>query len=243
MRVINYNSTLQHLLKYKVSLFKNKKGQFFLVFAIVMIFFIALLTYEYNTAWSTVEIENFEELNKNYAHEKNVVANDAIYSGEDPEGVAQSLEDFGREFSTYSQNVDPNYGFYQVYYDPNAQKFYIQNFLSNGRMITLSGPSLTGDEVVELTIPSTTTTTTGHIYLDGMGDNFGIPVSTELVDFDPEYNQMVLDLDQLGPNDAVCVTLQNIASGIVCFPLQSLVSGAAITLTTDNNENVDVEIV
>ena len=225
------------------NMFKNKKGQFFLMFALVMIFFIALITYQYNEVWSAVEIENFDELNDNYAHEKNVVVNSQIAQGASPETIADELEEFGEDFSTYSREVDPNYGFYQVYYDPNTQMLYIQNFLSNGRMITLSGSSLTGEEVVELTIPSTTTTVTGHIYLNGFGDSMAIPVSTELVDFDDEYNQMQFDVTQMGPNDLVCVTMQNIASSEVCLTQQALLNGITTSLTTDDGNNIDVAVI
>ena len=217
-----------------------KKGQFFIVFAIVMIFFIALVTYQYNTAWSTVEIENFEELNENYAHEQNVVVNDAIYSGDSPEDVAEVLQEFGEEYSSYSQEVDPNYGFYQIYYDPNSQKIYLQNFLSNGRTITLSGPTLTGEEVVEFTIPSTSTTSTGTISLDVGGQIIEQSVSAELTDFDEDYNQMQLNIEDL---PYIQIGIQGMESTPITISQSYLQASTTYSATMSyNGDAVQVEV-
>ncbi len=170
----------------------HKKGQFFLVFAIVIIFFLFLMTATYNSAWSMVEIENFEELNDNFAYEQDVVINKAIYDGTD---VAVELDNFGTTFSAYSGTVDPNYGFYQIYQDPNTGVIYIQNFLSNGKTITLSGESLTGEEVVQLTVASLSTGSVGTIALDVGGQILEESVEVPLVNYDDESNQVALDLE------------------------------------------------
>ena len=195
------------------------------------------MTATYNSAWSMVEIENFEELNDNFAYEQDVVINKAIYDGTD---VASELNEFGETFSSYSETVDPNYGFYQIYQDPNTGVIYIQNFLSNGKTISISGESLVGDEIIELTVASSSTESEGTIALDVGGQILEDSVSAPLVDYNEDYNQAQLQIDD--PTLlALTVSVVGLDEASLTFTPTQLETGYSLSTSYDGDA-VDVDV-
>ncbi len=216
----------------------NKKGQFFLVFAIVIIFFLFLVTATYNSAWSLVEIENFEELSDNFGYEQDVVINKAIYEGAD---VANNLEEFGTTFAAYSGTVDPNFGFYQVYQDPNTGKIHINNFLPDGRTITLEATdsTFTGAEQFNLVVASSTTETDGTISLDVGGQVMEDTVSTELINYEGDYNTLEIDAVE-----NLILSIEGVSGQVVLSGGEAgmLDVGGTTTFSTDDFGTINVEV-
>ncbi len=213
----------------------NKKGQFFIVFAIVFIFLIAMLTFQYNSAWSTVNLENFEELSENYEHEQTVVINNAIYEGEAP---GEALGEFGEQYSAYSGEVDPNFGFVSTYYDEAADKLYIYNFLPDETIALTpnSGFDLSSEEIALTILAPFQDNTQGTISLDVGGQVIEQTVETELINFDEGYAQAVID----GPPENYFLVVGVDGGESSTIPIGLNAGGY---LTTEEGQTVDVSLI
>jgi hypothetical protein len=95
----------------------DKRGQIFIMIALVLIIFIYLATTGYNSYSEIVALEEFEQLSENYETEAHKVANKAIYEGEDSAGQSKAIQDFTTEYKEFSNQIDPNFGMAYIYTD------------------------------------------------------------------------------------------------------------------------------
>lgn len=87
----------------------NKRGQFFILGAIILALALFVLMVKLNTFDETVLIKDFYPLSENYKTESVKVVNDAIAQG----GATtpnKALDDFTQKYLNYARTIDPNAG-------------------------------------------------------------------------------------------------------------------------------------
>ena len=128
----------------------NKKGQLFLLIAIVIILITFPIIAEYNTIRVGVALEDFNELSQGYTTESPKVINAALFSGKDP---VLSLNEFTNRYLDYARQKEPTFGILYAYRD-EAGKIHIVNTLNNA-VLTLEFTSGLGQQV-QLSLPCDT---------------------------------------------------------------------------------------
>jgi hypothetical protein len=93
----------------------NKKGQFYLIAAILFCLAIFSVTIQFNKLEEKILLDDFKELSENYATEAPKVINTAIEENQDPK---ENLDEFTEDFVAYARRRDPNIVFIYVYADP-----------------------------------------------------------------------------------------------------------------------------
>ena len=129
----------------------NKKGQLFLLIAIVIILITFPIIAEYNTIRVGVALEDFNELSQGYTTESPKVINAALFSGKNP---VSSLNEFTNRYLDYARQKEPNYGILYTYRD-EAGKIHIVNTLNNA-VLTLEFTDPTLGQQVQLSLPCDT---------------------------------------------------------------------------------------
>src|SRR3989338_6373053 len=92
----------------------NKRGQFFLIFAAVMIMVLFTIVAQYNSIRIQVALEDFDELSDQYSEEQPKVINAAIYEGENP---ADEVLSFTEDYLQYARQREPTFGVLYTYRD------------------------------------------------------------------------------------------------------------------------------
>src|SRR3989344_6215170 len=105
----------------------NKKGQVFLIAAIIFIFAIYSVIITYNKASEYAALEDYDALTENYQNEFPKVANKALLQEDD---VNDKLKDFNKQFIDNARQTDPNYGALYAYKDQQGI-LHIVNTLNN----------------------------------------------------------------------------------------------------------------
>lgn len=108
----------------------GKKGQFFLITAVIIIMSLFTVVAKYNTIRQQIALEDFQELSEQYTEERPKVINAAIFSGE-PE--APAVEVFTEQFIDYAQETQPTFGVLSVFKDSTGD-VHITNSLNNKRV-------------------------------------------------------------------------------------------------------------
>lgn len=119
----------------------NKRGQFFILVAVIVCLAVFVLVTEVNTYEEKKLLEDFPDLSKNYMKEAPKVVNDVILnplSGATPE---KTLEDFTKNFTNYAQSIDPNVGIVYVYkkLEETNPEFTVANFLNENDITEVCG--------------------------------------------------------------------------------------------------------
>jgi len=158
-------------------------GQFFLIFAAVMIMVLFTIIAQYNTIRVQTTLEDFDELSDQYSEEQPKVINAAIYEGASNEEVAEDLADFTEDFVDYSRQRQPEFGLYYALNNPDGS-ITIHNFMANGRTIKLT-PIRTGSNGIPLedatiSLLSSMDEAQGSISLNIAGYKSAISVSTPI---------------------------------------------------------------
>ena len=161
----------------------NKRGQFFLIFAAVMIMVLFTIVAQYNSIRIQVALEDFDELSDQYSEEQPKVINAAIYEGTDP---ADDLAEFTQDFVDYSRQRQPEFGLYYALTNPDGS-ITIHNFMAGGRTIKLT-PLRTGTngvpiEDATISLLSSTDEVQGSVGLNIAGFRSSTSVSTPVNSF------------------------------------------------------------
>jgi len=158
----------------------NKKGQFFLIAAVLFCLAIFSITIHFNKLEERALLEDFQDLSQNYANEAPKVVNSAIEEGKDAE---DNLDKFTEEFLNYARKKDPNIGFFYVYLDPSTGKLITKNFLQTGDTATI------GDK----TVFSENEETINKISLSmNPEEEFSLNVPTKVKNFDESYTKAII---------------------------------------------------
>src|SRR3989344_538036 len=91
----------------------QKRGQFFILGAIILALALFVLMVKLNTFEDIDLLKDFPALSANYKTEIVKVVNDAIMNGEDENA---RLSEFTANYVGYARTIDPNLGFVYVYY-------------------------------------------------------------------------------------------------------------------------------
>ncbi|HZX12128.1 MAG TPA: hypothetical protein VFE88_01595 [Candidatus Nanoarchaeia archaeon] len=121
-----------------------KKGQFFIVAAVIVIMVFFTVVAQYNTIKVQVALEDFDELNEQYASEQPIVINEALFGGDSPEA---ELARFTDRFMDYTSERQPEFGGFYAILSPDGSTITIRNFLAGGRSIELSAVDTAGNAV------------------------------------------------------------------------------------------------
>ena len=144
--------------------YKNKKGQVFIIAAIIFSIAIYSVVIPYNTIKEYPGPEDFNELSENYKAEYPKVFNYATYE----EGVelGPKLDEFTNVFLGEARKKDPNFGVLYLYKDVTGN-VHVVNTL-NQKVLNIRLTQI-GAEELRITVPSSTTNAGGEICVEGIG--------------------------------------------------------------------------
>ena len=157
---------------------ESKKGQFFLVTALIFMLIIFTLVVRYNDIHELGGLEHFEDLSANFNKEAPKVINNALLEDKEPE---KELGDFSSSFQEYASTQDPNFGVAYVYVNPDTGVITISNILA-GRQIKIVATDSNGKPIKidgEL-IFSKNEETKGSVCLQGFGNAACSKASTSI---------------------------------------------------------------
>jgi len=90
----------------------KKRGQIFLVAAVILAFAIFSISLIFNDYEEKILLEDFPDLTKNYQIEAKKIVNEALLSDEP---IEDKLDEFTLDYVNYARTIDPNIGFVYVY--------------------------------------------------------------------------------------------------------------------------------
>ena len=103
----------------------NKKGQVYILAAVIIAFLINVLFAETNIVKETIIEDDFEEISSNYEIESAKFVNSLI--GQDTEKVVNSFASFSSIFSSYAKTKNPEFSL--IYLFSYNDGLYVGNFL------------------------------------------------------------------------------------------------------------------
>lgn len=163
---------------------KGKRGQMFLVGAIIFVFALYTVVIPYNTVKTYPGLDDYKDLSENYQAEFPRVFNWALYKGEN---VEDSLGDFNTAFTDQARSVDPNFGVFYTFVDSDGAIHIVNTLNNKAIIITYEDPvSL---EQLEVTLVGDVDSE-GEICIEGLGCS-SARASTS--DFDRTYYQTTLE--------------------------------------------------
>lgn len=104
----------------------NKKGQFYIIMAIVISLIIYSLYLPQNKIEEVVLFEDFKDISQNYLTESPKVVNHYIYKNLDDKFLRQKITDFTEDFLEQIQQRNPNVNL--VFFLSNGTHIYIKSF-------------------------------------------------------------------------------------------------------------------
>ena len=213
----------------------NKRGQFFLIFAAVMIMVLFTIVAQYNSIRIQVALEDFDELSDQYSEEQPKVINAAIYEGTDP---VDEVRDFTEDFVDYSRQRQPEFGLYYALTNPDGS-ITIHNFMANGRTIKLT-PIRTGSnnipiEDATVSLLSSSGQAEGSISLNIAGFRSSTSVSTPVDSYGSVSETTLRNADR------VLIEIPGLSSAEIL----SITSAGVSTMMTaeDGTDVIRVEVV
>ena len=110
-------------------MFKNKKGQFYIIISVILAIAVFSVTSNPNTIKEAVLFEDFEDVSNNYIHESEYVINNAL---QNEDNININLAVFTNRYLQYSEQRNPNLQLLYVY--SNGSDVYLANYF-NGAVI------------------------------------------------------------------------------------------------------------
>lgn len=159
----------------------NKRGQFFIVGAIILALVLFILMTVVNTYREENLLEDFPDLTNNYKTESVKVINDELLNNLNPNPQTK-LDTFTEKFVSYARTIDPKLGFVYIYGNDKGQTF-IYNYLqeSIGIFPVTKNPASTID------LFSESTNTLNDISLDVDGFQFKKTIPVKISNYGKEY--------------------------------------------------------
>ena len=111
----------------KSKMVKGKKGQFYLIAAIILIAVVVALIMKLNSTEVNPVPLSFTELSDNFEKEAVRIIDNGISQGKSVQEVEAELQDFARQYSEYATSKSPQIGFLYVY--GNSSNITVANFL------------------------------------------------------------------------------------------------------------------
>lgn len=155
----------------------NKRGQFFILAAIILMLAIFVLVTKVNTYEEKMLLEDFPELSDNYKTEASRVVNDALLSGQNPTANGGALQKFTEEYVSYAKTIDPRLGIVYAYRNPLTNEIVVDNYYTGA--ITVGPENIFSADEKSL----------NEVSLDLGGTNFKRSIPTKLNIYDKGYSQ------------------------------------------------------
>ena len=169
----------------------NKRGQVFLLAAIIFSIAIYSVAIQYNSIIVYPNLEDFEDISENYQNEYPKVYNYAVYKGDN---VAEKIDEFSADFVDEARKRDPNFGVFYAFQDVNGN-VHIVNTL-NDKVLTVKFKNDFNGSTTELKLLPSNTQSIGHICIGSLcgtastnldssfyaKDYRGLPAKIEIVD-------------------------------------------------------------
>jgi len=155
----------------------GKKGQFFIIAAVIMILVIFTVTRKYNTIKQQVTLEDFNELSEGHRSESPIVINSALFRGGDP---VTDLANFSEQYVGFARTLEPSYGVFYAYVD-SQDRIHIKNHL-NDRVIVVEGKTVTGS-AIDIRLYALGAPAPGLVTLNIGGTRLGTTVRGQLSDY------------------------------------------------------------
>ena len=216
----------------------NKKGQVFLIAAIIFIFAIYSVVIHYNTAKEYAGLEDYQDLTENYQNEFPKVANKAIYNNEDPN---EELKKFNDKFLKQAKNKDPNFGTLYAYKDAQGN-LHLVNTLTN-KVITIELKDESRNKKVTASLASGDIESTGCVSIDSAGLGCSSTPTAEIIEFGDKYRNTYDfngDASTLLVHIPVGNRIQTIEIDIKEFTTMTYItSQESIALKTPTGEDLD----
>jgi hypothetical protein len=214
----------------------NKKGQIFLIAAIIFAVAIYSVAIEYNTLKEYPSLEDYKDISENYQNEYPKVVNYAVYSGQD---VKTTLETFNTGFLKEAQKKDPNFGAFYAYKD-TAGNIRIVNTLNN-KVLNVNYQGVDGNQVT-LKLLSSNTAAPGEICVNGIGCS---STGSSVGDYDSSY--YVKDFSALPTRLEITIPKEGGSATKIIRNLKDFTSYTYLTSSEpidleSNDENIKVSI-
>ena len=116
----------------------NKRGQFYIIIAVLLSFALFTVTYATNTIEEPVLYSNFNDVSENYVYETSNLIN---YLLKEQEEVNTTIRAFTVEFMNYAKVRDPN--FEMIYFYSEGNLLYVNNKLDN--TLEVEGENILGE--------------------------------------------------------------------------------------------------
>ena len=139
----------------------EKKGQIFLIAAIIFVLAIYTVVIPYNTLKTYPGLEDYKDLTENYQIEFPKVFNWAVYEGEE---VGPALSNFNTAFLGQARQTDPNFGVLYLYKDPEG--IHIVNTLNN-KVLNVRLTNINSEDL-NIFIPPPEAVSDGQICIEGV---------------------------------------------------------------------------
>ena len=219
MPLYNYNYILKPMKRRGM----NKRGQVFLLAAIIFSIAIYSVAIQYNSIIVYPNLEDFEDISENYQNEYPKVYNYAVYKGDN---VAEKIDEFSADFVDEARKRDPNFGVFYAFQDVNGN-VHIVNTL-NDKVLTIKTQDVDGKQV-KLTLLPSNTQSTGHICMGSL-------CGTATADIGGEYYQG----DIKNPGNILEVTIidEDSESG-EGLPIKFDISKFSNLIYTSSKEDID----
>ena len=157
----------------------KKRGQVFLIAAIIFIISIYSVVVAYNTVKTYPTPEGYKDLSENYKTEYPKVINFATYNGTN---VTQAVDNFTISFLQQAKNKDPNFGVFYMFKDSSGN-LHIVNTLNN-KVLNIQFIDPKTGEQTSLSLLSADTQSSGNICITGVGCT---ATSTSISNIDANY--------------------------------------------------------
>lgn len=118
----------------------NKKGQVYILAAIIITFLIYLLFSETNVIHETVIQDDFESLSQNYEIEGAKFVNALL--GKEPSDIADEFSDFSSVFTSYAKTKNPEFSL--IYLFSYENEVYVGNYLDEDVQVNNDPKKLDG---------------------------------------------------------------------------------------------------
>jgi len=116
----------------------NKRGQFYIIIAVVLSLAIFSITSQNNKIEDIKSFYDFSELSENYLEEAQKVVDYSIYNGED---INENLPQFTQNFLEYARKTNPSIGLIYIY--SNETNLTLKSYLNETSEINSTNLSMT----------------------------------------------------------------------------------------------------
>lgn len=162
----------------------NKRGQFYIIMAVVISLIIYSLYLPQNKIEEVVLFEDFKDISLNYLSESPKVVNHFIYKNLEDEALKQEITDFTSDFLTQIRQKNPNINL--VFFYSNGTHIYLKSYFDETILFeqTNSTQQLFGEDQESL----------NSIKLKVSGKNFEHQVPVKMKNFGREFTSQTAPL-------------------------------------------------